>query len=54
MGVYSTERVVEEEDVVVAVHGPRQADPLLLTATEVDALKWTLLYSSGECVDWIS
>ena len=41
MGVHCAQRIVEEEDVVVAVYRPREADPLLLSATQVDALKWT-------------
>ena len=38
VGVHGAQRVVEEEDVVVAVDRPRQTDPLLLTPAQVDAL----------------
>ena len=38
VGIHSRERVVEEVDIPVVVHRPRQADPLLLPAREVDSL----------------
>ena len=39
MGVYSTERVIQEVDVTVLIHSPCQTHSLLLTSTQVDALK---------------
>ena len=39
MGVYSTERVIQEVDVTVLIHSPCQTHSLFLTSTQVDALK---------------
>ena len=38
MRVHSTEGVVQQIDIVVCVHGPRQADSLLLTTAHADTL----------------
>ena len=39
VAVYCRQRVVEEKDVGVTVHRPRQTHPLLLTSAQIDALK---------------
>ena len=39
MGVNSTERVIQEVDVTVLIHSPCQTHSLLLSSTQVDALR---------------
>ena len=39
MGVDSTERVIQEVDVTVLIHSPCQTHSLLLSSTQVDALR---------------
>ena len=39
MTVNCRQRVVQQVHVCVTVHGPRQADPLLLATAQVNALK---------------
>ena len=41
MGVNSTERVIQEVDVTVLIHSPCQTHSLLLSSTQVDALRET-------------
>jgi hypothetical protein len=38
MHIHSRERVIQQVDISVLIHGPGQADSLLLTTTQVDAL----------------
>ena len=47
VSVNSRERVVEEIDSTVLIHGPRQAHSLLLTAAQVDALLQTYIDSDS-------
>jgi len=47
VGVDSAERVVQQVDVDVGVHGPGETDPLLLPAGQVDALLADLGRVSG-------
>ena len=39
MGVNSTERVIQEVDVTILIHSPCQTHSLLLSSTQVDALR---------------
>ena len=49
--VDSGEGVIEEIDVVVAVQGTGQADPLLLAPTEIDASLSNLRTQQNQTVD---
>ena len=49
--VNSGEGVIEEIDVVVAVQGAGQADPLLLAPTEIDASLSNLCMQQNQTVD---